>query len=167
LTHDCGKIILTANNNFVHASESRYLMSDNPFQSPKDYPGQQGGEPPQYPSNPLGQLKAPAIILIILAVISILNILSGIVIRYSMGELRAGNELIFSMVVAFGLSAVQLAILMGAVNMLKGNGYSSARMSGILSCIPVCTPCFLLGIPFGIWALVVLGKQEVKDAFNS
>jgi predicted Zn finger-like uncharacterized protein len=35
----------------------------------------------------------------------------------------------------------------------------------ILAMIP-CVNCCILGLPFGIWGLVVLNKPEVKDAFR-
>jgi hypothetical protein len=33
--------------------------------------------------------------------------------------------------------------------------------------IPCISPCCLLGLPIGIWALVVLLKPEVKAAFTA
>ena len=35
----------------------------------------------------------------------------------------------------------------------------------IVSMLP-CSCCWTLGLPFGIWALVVLNQPEVKDAFR-
>ncbi len=32
--------------------------------------------------------------------------------------------------------------------------------------IPCVSPCCLLGLPLGIWALIVLVKPEVKAAFQ-
>lgn len=37
----------------------------------------------------------------------------------------------------------------------------------ILSMVPCVSPCCLLGLPVGIWALVVLNTPEVKQAFRS
>ena len=39
-------------------------------------------------------------------------------------------------------------------------------LAGILACIPAIGPCFCLGIPFGIWAIVVLNRSDVADAFD-
>ena len=58
-------------------------------------------------------------------------------------------------------------IIVGAVNMLKGRKYSSAKLAAILAMIPATSCCFILGIPFGIWALIVLSKPEVKAFFET
>lgn len=55
----------------------------------------------------------------------------------------------------------------GAICMLRLRSYSFARASAILSALPCSTPLMLLGIPFGIWALVLLAKPQLKDAFAS
>ena len=39
--------------------------------------------------------------------------------------------------------------------------------ASILAVIPCLSPCFILGIPFGIWALVVINQADVKEAFHS
>jgi len=40
-------------------------------------------------------------------------------------------------------------------------------VASILAMVPCISPCCLLGIPIGIWALVVLMKPEVQQAFVS
>jgi hypothetical protein len=37
-------------------------------------------------------------------------------------------------------------------------------VASIFAMLP-CNPCCLLGLPIGIWALVVLSNEDVKDAF--
>ena len=32
--------------------------------------------------------------------------------------------------------------------------------------VPCISPCCLVGLPIGIWALVVLNKPEVKGSFH-
>lgn len=61
---------------------------------------------------------------------------------------------------------VEIIILVGAQKMKNLESHGWAMASAILCVIPCTSPCCLLGIPFGIWALVVLGKPEVKDAFD-
>ena len=41
-----------------------------------------------------------------------------------------------------------------------------AMTAAILAMIPCFSPCCLLGLPFGIWALVVLSKPEVQSQFD-
>jgi hypothetical protein len=38
--------------------------------------------------------------------------------------------------------------------------------ASIIAIIPCFGPCCCLGIPVGIWALVVINKPEVKSAFR-
>ncbi|MDP8924982.1 MAG: hypothetical protein M3O34_19215 [Chloroflexota bacterium] len=38
-------------------------------------------------------------------------------------------------------------------------------MAGAILAIVPCGPCCLLGLPFGIWAILVLIDDEVKQAF--
>jgi hypothetical protein len=51
--------------------------------------------------------------------------------------------------------------------MKKLESYSFAMAAAIIAMIPCISPCCLLGLPFGIWALVVLGDGSVKAAFQS
>ena len=58
-------------------------------------------------------------------------------------------------------------IIKGAVDMLKGRNYSSAKKAAILAMIPMTSCCFLLGAPIGLWSLLVLSKPEVKTFFET
>jgi hypothetical protein len=57
-------------------------------------------------------------------------------------------------------------ILMGALKMKKLESYGLAMAASIIAMIPCLSPCCLLGLPLGIWAVVVLSKPEVKSAFH-
>jgi hypothetical protein len=56
-------------------------------------------------------------------------------------------------------------ILPGAIQMIRLRTRWLAITSSVVALLP-CSPGCLLGVPFGIWALVALNKQEVKDAFR-
>ena len=63
---------------------------------------------------------------------------------------------------------VGVVILLGGMKMRGLQGYGLAMAGAILAMIPCCDgPCCLLGLPLGIWALVVLMDQQVKQAFTS
>ena len=53
-----------------------------------------------------------------------------------------------------------------------GSGVGRFRSRGLcllgcsLALIPVLTSCLALGIPFGIWGLVVLHDRQVRAAFS-
>jgi predicted Zn finger-like uncharacterized protein len=60
---------------------------------------------------------------------------------------------------------MSIMVLIGAVKMKKLRNYGLALTSSILSMLsPTC--CCFLGLPFGIWALVVLNNPDVKRAFS-
>jgi hypothetical protein len=63
-------------------------------------------------------------------------------------------------VLAAGAFMIYAALQM---KQLKGHGMSVA--ASVIAIIPCVSPCCLLGLPLGIWALVVLNKPEVKSQF--
>ncbi len=65
----------------------------------------------------------------------------------------------------FGL-AMSVLVLMGAAKMLSLRSYEFAVTASIIAMIPCVTPCCVLGLPFGIWSLVVLTKPAVKSQFS-
>lgn len=70
---------------------------------------------------------------------------------------------IISVLVALAMS---LLIFIGARKMQALHSYEFAFIAAILAMIPCLTPCCLIGLPFGIWALVVLCRKEVKSQFK-
>lgn len=67
----------------------------------------------------------------------------------------------------FALLSLMLApvIIYGAVQMMQGRKPGLAKISSIMAMLPVTACCFLIGIPIGIWCLIVLAKPEVKAVF--
>jgi hypothetical protein len=57
-------------------------------------------------------------------------------------------------------------ILFGGLKMQKLENYGLAMAASIVAMIPCISPCCLVGLPIGIWAVVVLSKPEVKNAFH-
>ena len=45
--------------------------------------------------------------------------------------------------------------------------YGLCQLGAILAVIPCIGPCYLLGIPFGIWALIALNRPGVREVFSS
>ncbi len=70
--------------------------------------------------------------------------------------------------VLFALLSVVLngIVFFGALKMKNLQSHGLAMAAAIIAVIPCCGPCVCLGIPVGIWALVVLNKPEVKAAFT-
>ena len=59
---------------------------------------------------------------------------------------------------------VSILIILGAVRMMNLQSYRFALAAAILALLPL-TFMVVVGVPFGIWALVVLARQRVKAAF--
>lgn len=67
---------------------------------------------------------------------------------------------------AFGLPLINVVVLFSAFCLHTCRAYPMALIGCILASIPCCSPCFVLGMPFGIWGLVVLMDDDVKRAFE-
>ncbi len=59
-----------------------------------------------------------------------------------------------------------ILVIYGAVKMQRLESFGLAVTSSILSLVPCVTCCCCLGIPFGVWALVVLNRSEVRSSFR-
>lgn len=69
------------------------------------------------------------------------------------------------LVAAFFFTAILIAV--GGAKMAFMESYSMARIAAALACIPLISPFVVWGIPFGIWALIVLRDPKVKAAFEA
>ena len=113
----------------------------------------------------------PAIVLLSLSTLFVLLIvasLPGQVVRIrAIDTSTAGGagELVGSIVSLAVWPLMNVTVALGALSMLRLKHYRSACTAAILAIIPVCSPCFVLGIPFGIWAIVLLQRPEVKQRF--
>lgn len=124
-------------------------------------------------------VAGPAIGLLVVGILGALGsgfVLCAGLITVGAGGNRArnmgpGNDAeAFGNLFAFGFYAITLlvsiAVIACSVRMRKLDSYAMAMTGSILACIPCLSPCFVLGIPFGIWALVVINQQDVRDAFQ-
>jgi hypothetical protein len=58
-----------------------------------------------------------------------------------------------------------VVVILGAWNLMQLRSYRLALVGSILGILPF-GPGAIIGIPMGIWALVVMNKKEVKAAFG-
>lgn len=80
----------------------------------------------------------------------------------------------FSVVMSggFGIASAIIGLLIGAfiiycmTRMMRLEQWGLALAGSILAMIPCLSPCCILGLPFGIWAIVVLTQPDVKAAFR-
>jgi hypothetical protein len=147
-------------------------MSNNPFGDVSDqnpYAASVSNSSSGDTGNPL---LIPAIVLLVFSLLFVLLIVGtipGHIIRFRMidtstpegaGELTGG----ITALVLWPLFT--LCITFGSISMIRMKGYSSATFAAILAVIPICSPCIVIGIPFGVWALIVLRRPEVKRRFT-
>lgn len=138
------------------------LPDSNPYAAPASELGSDSS------ANPL---LIPAIILLTLSLLFVLLILASI--PGQIARMRAIDtstpEGAGRMVGSVGgltlWLLMNLGVVLGAISMIRLKSYRSAYTAAVFSVIPFCSPCFLLGIPFGIWAIVVLNRPEVKQRF--
>ena len=146
-------------------------MSSNPFAAPSGF-----AERP----DPKAIVNAPAVALMVVSIICIVTLLLALVFDVFLITSGAAGNLPPSrvgisrtavigvrMTYAVVILVVNAVILVGANGMRNLRSYGFARSAAILSVIPCVGPCYLLGIPFGIWALSALSKPGVKEAFDS
>ncbi|MEW6212169.1 MAG: hypothetical protein AB1631_27685 [Acidobacteriota bacterium] len=78
---------------------------------------------------------------------------------YRLGRMSALISSFLSLVLA-------PVIIYGASRMMKLISYKTAKAAAILALIPCSSCCFIVSIPVGIWALVVLSRPETRQAFD-
>jgi hypothetical protein len=63
------------------------------------------------------------------------------------------------------IGLASLVTLLGGIKLMKLSSPGLVMFGSILSMIPCTSGCCMLGLVFGIWAIVVMGKPEVKAGF--
>ncbi len=120
------------------------------------------------------KLKIPAIGLIAVGILNILFglyfLFSAFVVAYSKIDYRNFNteqeKFIFNIglygIIALGILSLLVApvIIYGALKLLRGEKSGMGKTAAILAMIPATSCWFILGIPFGIWALRILIKAK-------
>jgi len=130
------------------------------------------------------QVSVPAILLMVLGGLTIASALFGMV-QYLMGSNTAQmDELLSNPQIPEGMKSVLAAsnklgivgsllqLVLGGVTFLGGlkmknlESFGLAMAASIIVIIPLFgSCCCCIGIPVGIWSLVVLNKPEVKSSF--
>ena len=130
----------------------------------------------------LRQVKGPAIALMITAGLGVLYYaFSGILSLCTGGamfhqemppnippEMRSfieGMRGPMAGVISLLIAVLNAFILFGAIKLLRLQSRTLATVAAVAAMLP-CQCCCLFGLPFGIWALVVLNKPEVKSQFT-
>ena len=126
------------------------------------------------------RVSGPATGLIVLGVIGVALNLMGLLIHmvgFAAGNAGRGGAVNDPIAVFLGGGIigigggifsliVSVLIIVGAIKMKRLESHGLAMAAAIIAIIPCFSPCCLLGIPFGIWALTVLSDAQVKAAFH-
>ena len=94
-------------------------------------------------------------------VLNALGVGMGTMEQESMAWMSGAVGIVINLI-ALGISAF---IWMAAGKMADLKGYNQALVASILAMLP-CTLCCIVGLPIGIWSVVVLSNGEVKSAFT-
>jgi hypothetical protein len=150
------------------------------------YPPPPPSMPPPMP--PMGggmaaqQVQAPAMGLIITGALGVVGALLSLVMNVlgtgasalpGMGDMggEAGARYVQMMSGGLGIVFALLAlgiygfVIWGALQMRQARNWNMSVGAAIGAMLP-CSCCCIIGLPVGIWALIVLMKPEVKAGFT-
>ncbi len=130
----------------------------------------------------LRAVNGPAIALMVTAILGFIVVILGLLMNtLTIGGLRMGmrempnpemQQFINMFSGTMGIvsdivgAVIGVIVLIGALKMRALQNYQLAFAASILAMLPCLSPCCILGLPFGIWALVVLNKPEIKSQFT-
>ena len=128
-------------------------------------------------ANAADQVSGPAIGLMVTAGLGFVGQAASLVLNLAgssfMATQSGGNEAfaqMFSGAVGAGFAGLgmllAIIIFLGGLKMKQLKSYGFAMTASVIAMVPCVSPCCLVGLPVGIWAIVVLNKPEVKAAFN-
>lgn len=127
-------------------------------------------------SGPATAMLVTGILCAVLSVIALVMNLTGSAFTPPPGEMPAEMKPFFDMMqqmqgpVAIVSSLISVAIsgliIFAAQKLRALQSFSLVVTAAILAIVPCTSPCCCIGIPVGIWVLVVLFKPEVKSAFQ-
>jgi len=139
--------------------------------------------PPQYPGSGYGRAEAqskvstPGLLLAITGGLSIAGSLISLlfnILGVGVGSFApaTGDERILNMFsggvgIVMALLGLVLygVVIFGALKMRSLESYGMSMAAAIIAMLP-CSCCCLIGLPIGIWSLVVLMDQNVKANFR-
>jgi hypothetical protein len=113
------------------------------------------------------RVRGPAIALTVLSVLMLsllgLGCIGQVVVSVTEGV--AGVELAANLGTLAVSAVINAVMLLGSLKMRRLENYALSVTASVLAALP-CFSCCLLGLPIGIWSLVVLMDQQVRSAFR-
>ena len=124
------------------------------------------------------QVSGPAIGLLVTGIIGAVFSLVGFISlaigtglsHFWVDEFPEYFERIYQRSFALSSSLVEIVvaafIVYAALKMKDMQQWGLAVAASILAMLPCISPCCIIGLPIGIWALVILLRPEVRAAFH-
>ena len=153
---------------WLHPQNSDLKTGPSPMAGSPSTPPLPG--PEKTPANGTGKIVAPAVGLMIGALWKLLSALTGLFflsglnrwLEPMLGNFGIGSfSGIASVSLVFFKVVPALLILFGAFQMLRLRSYAWAMAAAILSIVA----CSLIGLPMGVWALIILLQPDVRETF--
>jgi hypothetical protein len=112
---------------------------------------------------PAERVQAPALLL---AGSALMQIVPSAFVSALLAWAARGNKVITFYAILAGVASIVLGVIVaaGALKLWRLRDYRFCRMATILAMLPLGLG-FLLGVPGGIWTLLVLKRPSVKAAF--
>jgi GYF domain 2 len=145
-------------------------------------PSLPGFQPAGNRDSALQAVKGPAIALKVTAILGLIGALLGLVLNvltlagfhFGLDQFGDPNVRAFlngaTGVLGIFQSTIRLVLSVvlwkGASKMEALQNHQFAFTASIIAMVPCVSPCCWLGLPFGIWALVVLNRPAVKSQFS-
>lgn len=141
-------------------------------------PGYYGSAPP---AGTPGMVLTPAIFLLIVGMLCFLVDVLGIVLALNPQMTAPAEDLppflqemmekqqdmvAIRIVFAAGFMFASFIIMLGAIQMMRMRTWPVALAGSILAILHIQSCCCLLGLPVGIWSLVVLCRADVRSLFQ-
>jgi hypothetical protein len=133
---------------------------------------------PQVVIDPTIQVSGPAIGLLVTGIIGAIFSIGALIslgIGFGLGWLWIHDishhfedfyEGVFGMGGSLVGVVVSAFVIYASLKMKDLKEWGLAVAASILAMIPCISPCCLIGLPVGIWSLVILMRPEVKETFN-
>lgn len=123
-------------------------------------------EPAVVGAEPLASLKWPGFGLTVVSMLSVVYLLVRLFVCVLVGGSIGLPGFVDSFLGAVGLVAIYAFVLFAGKLIQRGRNYRACMAGAIIACIPILSPGIVLGVPFGIWAILVLQRPAVKLAFK-
>jgi len=130
-------------------------VSINPYESSTEFAD----------ARPGSHLSLPAGILLGISLLSAIKWVTGGLYAIFYLSSRVGRGIVLYGSLDVGLGVISLLIAFGSYLMLRRKSFGAAWTTAIAATIPCLSPCIVLGMPIGIWIMLLLRRPDVQAEF--